>query len=158
MAYDGDPSASPIDAVRFWAQDTGDPPLLSDDEIDYLITFLDDPEVSPITVAAFVCDRIAAKYVGQVSISADGVSYSGDQLMQRYTTLAAELRKTLKRTNEHFAPPYVGGVLYGERALAGVRQPVFGVGMFDNPEGSTQDYGYLGELGEEETEPAGQVR
>jgi hypothetical protein len=152
MAYDGDPAASPLEAVRFWAQDTGTPPLLSDEEINYLFEFIDDPEASPITVAAFAADAIAAKYVGEISISADGVSYSGDQLMTRYQALATQLRKIDARQTARYAAPYVGGVLIGEHALPGVREPQFGIGMFDNPEAGNQEFGYLGELGVDDPE------
>lgn len=150
MAYDGDPSSSEANAVRFWAQDTGTPPLLTDAEIDYLIAYVDDDEASPVYIAALAADRIASKYVGEINISADGVSYSGDQLQQRYAALATELRRTARRETERFAAPYVGGVKVGEHALAGVREPQFGIGMFDNPEGGNQEFGYLGELGEDE--------
>jgi hypothetical protein len=147
MPYSGDPSDSEIDAVRFWAQDTGTPPLLTDAEIQYVIDFYaNDPDIvtSPVLVAAVCCDRIASKYVGWVNISADGVSYSGDQLQQRYSTLAAELRKTEKQLLASGAAPYVGGVLVGQYPDPAVQEPNFGIGMNDNPEGYPQRGGWDG--------------
>jgi hypothetical protein len=158
MPYDGDPAGSEVNAVRFWAQDTGAIPLLTDDEIDYLISYVNDDQASPVYIAALAADRIASKYVGQVAINADGVSYSGDQLQQRYGALATELRRTARRQTERFAAPYVGGVKMGEAALAGVREPQFGIGMFDNPEGGNQEFGYLGELGEDEESQLAAIR
>jgi hypothetical protein len=128
VAYSGDPSASGVDAVRFWVQDTGTPGLLTDDEIDYLITFSRlDPLESPIEIAATAADRICAKYAGRVSINADGVSYSGETLQQKYSTLADRLRKEAARVQG--GVPFVGG-------LHCARQ--FSLGMGDNPEGHSQ--------------------
>lgn len=130
MSYSGDPSASVIDAIRFWAQDTGTPELLSDDEIDYLATFAGvDAETNPIDAAALVADRIAAKYAGDVSITSDGVSYSGDALQQRYSTLAGALRKQAIRSSGRVPAPFVGGMY---------RSRQFGIGMDDNPSGQSQ--------------------
>lgn len=150
MPYSGDPSASEIDAVRFWAQDTGNPPLLSDAEIQYVIDFAesslgDGVTVSPVLIASYVCDHIAGKYVGWVSITADGVSYSGDQLQQRYNALADQLRKSEKRLTEAGAAPYVGGILTGEFPPPGVDAPNFGIGMDDNPEAARQAGGWNAE-------------
>jgi hypothetical protein len=150
MPYSGDPSDSELDAVRFWAQDTGATPFLSDPEITYVISFYENDSsgnttVSPVLIAAACCDMIAAKYVGWVNINADGVSYSGDQLQQRYNALAAELRKTEKRLTEAGAFPYVGGILANEGPPPGVDPPNFGVGMNDNPEAFRQDGGWNAE-------------
>lgn len=148
MPYSGDPATSPIDEVRFWAQDTGTPPLLSDPEITYLINYyvvdFPDGEASPLLVAALAADRIAAKYVGFVSISADGVNYSGDQLQQRWSTLARNLRESEKALRIAGAGPYVGGILQGEYPPIGVEPPEFGVGMHDNPEAADQSGGWTG--------------
>ena len=156
MPYSGDPSDSEIDAVRFWAQDTGATPFLSDAEIQYIITFYEgDPDitVSPVLIAAAVCDRIASKYVGWVNISADGVTYSGDQLQQRYGALSAELRKTEKRLLETGANPYVGGILRGDYPDPGIEPPEFGIGMHDNPEAHDQSGGWVGSTAYDPNEP-----
>jgi hypothetical protein len=130
VSYSGDPSASGIDAIRFWVQDTGAPELLTDDELEYLVAFSGlDPEVSPIDIAAIAAERIAAKYAGYVTISADGVSYSGEGLQQKYNQLAVSLRKQAARTQAESGVPFIGG-------LGGGRN--FGVAMHDNPEGSYQ--------------------
>lgn len=130
MSYSGDPANSGVDAVRFWAQDTGTTGLLNDEEIEYLITFSGlDPVSSPLDIAALAADRIAAKYAGEVSISADGVSYSGDQLYLKYVTLAKELRQSARQMAGWNAQPFVGGLRWGRN---------LGVGMHDNPTGSRQ--------------------
>lgn len=130
MSYSGDPSTSGLDAVRFWAQDTGTTGLLSDGEVEYLIAYSGlDPVGEPIEVAAIVADRIAAKYAGEVSINSDGVSYSGDQLQQKYGALAKELRQTHARISSMASYPFVGGLQRGRN---------FGVGMHDNPGGYDQ--------------------
>lgn len=130
MSYSGDPATSGLDAVRFWAQDTGATGLLSDTEVEYLITYSGlEPDGEPIEIAAMVADRIAAKYAGEVSINSDGVSYSGDQLQQKYSALAKELRQTHSRIASMGSYPYIGG-LHASRN--------FGVGMHDNPGGHNQ--------------------
>lgn len=137
MAYSGDPSTSGNDAVRFWAQDTDDPQLLNDAEIDYLSAYTGlDPEIYPIDVAALAADRIAAKYAGLVSINADGVSYSGDQLGQKYQALAKELRQTARTRAGEGGSPYVGNWATGRQ---------FGVGMHDNPQATTQSWELTGD-------------
>jgi hypothetical protein len=132
MSYSGDPSSSGIDAVRFWAQDTGTPELLGDAEYDYLITYSGlDPDRYPIDIAVLAADRIAAKFAGSMSISADGVNYSGDQLGQKYQALAKELRQTARVWAGQSATPFVGGQQTGRQ---------FGIGMHDNPQATTQAY------------------
>jgi hypothetical protein len=148
MPYSGDPATSPIDEVRFWAQDTGTPPLLSDPEITSLINYyvvdFPDGQASPLLVAALAADRIAAKYVGFVNISADGVNYSGDQLQQRWSALAKSLRESEKTLRVAGAGPYVGGILRNQAPPPGVEPPEFGIGMNDNPEAMDQSGGWYG--------------
>lgn len=132
MAYSGDPAASAIDAIRFWAQDTGTPALLNDNEIQYLADIAGvDVETDPIEAAALAAERIAAKYVGDVTISADGVSYSGADLQQRYGLLAAALRKQAIRVSGRVPVPFIGGQRRGRQ---------FGIGMHDNPQAHSQTY------------------
>lgn len=156
MPYSGDPSASAVDAVRFWVQDTGKPPLLSDTEIEYLIAFSGvDAAGAPIQVAVLAANQIAAKYAGEVSISADGVNYSGDQLAQKYTALASQLRNADNQRRAYGAAPYVGGILTGEAPPWGTNPPQFGIGKDDNPEVGYQGYGWNGDDGAHEN--TGQV-
>jgi hypothetical protein len=141
MSYSGDPSSSGLDAVRFWAQDTGNPGLLSDNEIEYLIAFSGlDPDLTPVDIAALAADRIAAKYAGMVSINADGVSYSGDQLYQKYQALAKELRQSAKTMQGWNAVPFAGASPLGMQ---------FAVGMHDNPQAALQTQ-YLDPYGDDE--------
>lgn len=147
MPYSGDPGASDIDAVRFYAQDTSrTAPLLSDAEVQYLIDQSGvDASADPWFVAAQAADAIAARYAGEVAISADGVNYSGDQLAGKYTQLGQQLRATEARLRGIGALPYVGGVKRGEPPPPDVLPPNFGVGMDDNPEAGYQGAGYNGD-------------
>jgi hypothetical protein len=130
MSYGGDPSGSETDAVRFWAQDTGTTELLNDAEYDYLIAYSGlDPNTDPVEIAALAADRIAAKYAGDVSISADGVSYSGDQLYQKFQALAKELRHTARERSGWNAAPFVGGLGRGRQ---------FAIAMHDHPGAPSQ--------------------
>lgn len=156
MPYSGDPSASDIDAVRFFAQDTGTAPLLSDPEVQYLIDLAGvDATVAPRFIAAQAAELIAARYAGEVSITADGVTYSGDQLQTKYTQLAQNLRDAERRERVNGAFPYVGGVLRGEPPSPAVLPPNFGIGMDDNPQAGYQAHGFDGDP--DAYEPTGQV-
>lgn len=134
MAYSGDPSAGPIDAVRFWLQDTGATPLLSDPEILYMISVTtDDAGGNPVLVAAHCCSVIRAKYAGETAISGDGITYSGDQLQAKYSQLESGLRAEYARQVSSDATPLVG-------AASCRVSPMFGIGMHDNPEAGWQNY------------------
>lgn len=142
MTYSGDPASSPLDAIRFWAQDTGTPPLLNDNELNYLITFAAvDPVESPQLAAALACELIASKYVGEVAISADGVSYSGQDLYTKWLQLAKDLRKSELVSLAATSQPYAGGITVGEIPDFTTKEPSFGIGWTDNPEAGDQSYG-----------------
>ena len=134
MPYQGNPAANAADAVRFWAQDTGATPLLSDDEVQYLLT---DPDTAswsggrPRLVASAACRVIIAKYSGQRQVlSADGVSMSGTELSDKYRTLAQDLIDDDARVHANSSIPAM--------AADCPQGPLFAVGQFDNPEGYDQ--------------------
>lgn len=130
MPYTGDPSHSEVDAVRFWLDDVADPPMLSDAEIEYM--FDSDPAsgADPLLVAAACATKLAARFTGEVSISADGVSYSGDQLAGKYLQLATELREESTRRAVTGAKPVFASNHYVPRS--------FRIGMYDNPQAGLQ--------------------
>jgi len=131
MAYSGDPAASDVDAVRFWLDDVKDPPLLSDTEIQYVIDTDLAAGGDPLLLAAACCTKLAAKYAGNVAITADGVSYSGNQLADKYNQLATTLREESTQRAIYGAKPVSASDQYVPRA--------FRVGMYDNPQAGPQE-------------------
>ena len=139
--YSGDPAASDLDQVRFTLQDT-DPAfwLLSNEEIGWLIETWKPRYDSLTYVAAVAAATISRKFVGVVSVSADGVSVNTADLTQRYRDLALQLRQEHKDAQ-------VGGeidlsnIMVGHTWDPSIRPLRFGVGLHDNPEAGLQDYG-----------------
>jgi hypothetical protein len=145
FSYSNDPGTSSIDEVRFLLGDIAAPGLLSDEEINYYITKVANTFSDVTMAAAFCADAIAARYAGEVSISADGVTYSGDQLQQKYTTLAVSLRSTYNQLQQQGAEAFAGGTDVTD-IPQGVVPLNFGVGMLDNARAGNQRYGYYGDL------------
>jgi hypothetical protein len=113
-SYSGDPKASPKDAVRFLISDTDSgTQLISDEEIEYLL----EEESNQYLAAARAAEVIGASFTLEVQASAEGMSFSGDALMQRYFELADRLRQLAKKKTR-LAPPYVGGISWAERERA----------------------------------------
>lgn len=142
-SYSGDPSNSDVDTVRFYLQDTDSSlKLLYDEEIEWLIDEWMPKYDSLIYVASVAAATITNKFVGMVSISADGVSVSVSDLTDRYRRLAADLRDLYKAS-------MVGGevdidnILIGHGPDPGIKPLRFGVGLHDNPEAGQQDFGGL---------------
>lgn len=140
--YSGDPATSDVDQLRFTVQDVGDDGLwlLSDQEYQWLIDQWVPKYDSLTYVAAVAAATIARKFVGIVSVQADGVSVSTADLADRYRQLAVDLR------DEHKASTIGGEVdienlLVGHGADPGIRPLRFGVGLHDNPYAGVQDYG-----------------
>lgn len=132
FSYSGDPESSDLDTVRFLIQDTlSDEPLLSDEEINFMLKTWKD-RGSLYYVAARCCETIAAQFAREVSISSDSQSISLSELMQKYTTLAEQLRSTDNSLG-------VGELFVGGDALSGSQGPIFGIGMHDDPGNGLQD-------------------
>lgn len=140
-SYTGIPSSSSKDEVRFWTQDVNPQrPLLSDEEIGYLIDNWLEQTGSIVYVSAIACEVIAAKFAPETSVSADGVSVSTGELQQKYITLAQRLRDTaaLEGTDEiSFDMDDVWGTAIDEA----LEPLVFGIGFMDNWEVGRADYG-----------------
>ncbi len=141
FSYGGSPAGSDLDQVRFLLADT-DPggALLSNEDIGFWLTRLSTVYGDPIMAAAFCAEIIAGRYAGEVSISADGVSYSGEQLQAKYATLAATLRATYKAVAAVGGAPDVGGIDWRGQAEPGVRPMSFGRGMHDNARAGGQTH------------------
>ena len=142
MSYSGDPSASMLDEVRFLIGDTSNSSheRLSDDEISYVIAKLGSTYSDALMYAAYCADRIADLYAGEVSISADGVSISTDQLQDKYRTMAERLREEYARLHGVGAGPFAGGTLWDEfDTFYDVKPLNFGIGMSDNDRAGYQN-------------------
>ena len=110
--YSADPSSSEKDAVRFLIGDTDEEdPLVSDEEIQWSLKHWSDHYMA----AAAICDSLAGKFAREVSVSADGISYSGNQIAQNFTQLGQQLRRLSTMERKH-GVPYVGGLSWKERA------------------------------------------
>lgn len=139
--YAGDPSASPMAELRFIIQDTDSSlQLLSDEELQYLIDIWMERFDSITYVGSVAAGVIARKFTGIVSVTADGVSVSTADLASRYRDMAAALRQEYKAAQ-------VGGLvdianlMVGTSADHSIRPLRFGVGLHDNPEAGSQDFG-----------------
>lgn len=140
--YSGDPSSGVLDEVRFWCQDTDeDRPLLSDEEVQYLVDKWYAASGSAVLVAAVAAEVIAAKVTAEINISADGVSVNVGELQQRYINLAARLRDQHKSEMESGdISGMIGGVWDGSKDPV-IPPLLFGVGFMDNFEIGRSDYG-----------------
>lgn len=139
--YSGDPSVSHVDEVRFWLQDT-DPRvrLMSDLELQFLIDLWMPKYDSLVMVAAVASDRVAAKFTGVVSVSADGVNADVSGLADRYAALGMRLRQLHKDAT-------IGGevdlsnLMWDAHPDWGIEPLQFGVGMHDSRDVGRQNYG-----------------
>jgi hypothetical protein len=141
FTYSGDPERSSRDKVRFYLQDT-DPtdPLLSDQEIEHLLTKWMPVWGSEVYIAAVGAEIIAGRFAREVSTSADGVSIGVQELQQKYNDLALSLRDMYK--NENIAGgPDAGGMLWDEQFDPSLSPLSFWKGMHDNVRAGQQDFG-----------------
>lgn len=140
--YSGDPSATLLDELRFWVQDT-DPAvqLLTDEECRYLLVKWLPVSDSIVFTAAVACEVVSAKFAGEVAVSADGVSVSTGDLQEKYLRLAARLREQYKADLASSAVPSVSGIMWDTSWDSSIKPLVFGVGSMDNYEAGRQDYG-----------------
>jgi hypothetical protein len=139
--YSGDPSTSDKDAVRFDLQDTdASTPLMTDEEIAYLLTTWMPRYDSTVGVAAEAAQRLANRYAGVVDIVADGVRASVSALAANFRQMAADLRATYSRL-QSAAEIDIDNLMYGHQLDPGLKPLIFSVGMHDNPEAGQQDFG-----------------
>lgn len=140
--YSGHPGESTIDAVRSLLGDTGgdagDFWLLTDEEITYFDGLVQPVFDSPIMTAAICADILAGRFSGEVSISADGVSISTDQLQNKYLQLGVTLRATYKTLGTPGGYPIAGGIDGFTVHDPSIRPLMFGIGRDDNYRAGSQ--------------------
>jgi len=89
-SYGGDPTNDKVDEVRFLVGDTDeDDPLISDEEIEYMLSLHSDA----VLAASFVALTIAAKFSRLASKSLGKMSIQLNQKAQAYHQLSQELYK-----------------------------------------------------------------
>lgn len=141
FSYSGNPSTSPLDAIRFYSQDIReDDPFISDEEINFIIQSWIHVSDSPLFLAAVVCDVISARFAREISFSADGVSVGASDLQEKFEKLADSLRAQYQ-AQDIGGIPSAGGMIAGEEFDPSVEPLVWSKGMHDNPAAGRQDYG-----------------
>ncbi len=142
-SYSGNPASSSLDAVRFLIRDTDTTnQLLANEDIAYWSSRCDPVFGDDLMSAAFCAENIAARYAGEVSISADGVSISGDQLQTKYAALASSLRMQYRYLKGVGGGPIAGGIDINSTPEPGVKSPSFGIGLDDNDRAGPSNYGH----------------
>jgi len=125
-SYDGDPSVSSKDHVRFLIGDTysGDP-LVSDEEINFALT----QEANPYRAAAVVARHIAAFFRRNVSYSMEGTAIQAQQRADQYDALADRLEQTAGESTTSL-PTNIGMV--GDVPVYPETDTIFDIAMHDN--------------------------
>jgi hypothetical protein len=128
--YSGDPSASDLDAVRFYIGDTTTTrQLLQDAEINFAIS-----EHSNLRLAAAVCaDAIAAKFAAESDMRVGDISRSLSQISKAFTALATKLRSEVGKRAAPSFPAASRDWKESQREDIDLVQPAFGLGDTDNP-------------------------
>jgi hypothetical protein len=129
-SYSGNPSASPLDAVRFLSTDTDEShQRVSDEEIAFLLTQNNgDAYLAAADVAEQLAGVASGKAVTRKEVGDLKLEYAYAAAATNYTSLAARLRARASR----LAPPVpiAGGIN---------RPPIFFIGMMDSPGTLTVD-------------------
>jgi hypothetical protein len=153
--YSGDPTTSARDELRFWVQDVdSNMPLLSDNELDYLLGAYQSSRI--VYIGAVAATILATKFGTEVSVGADGVNVSVSELSEKWFRIAEQLRDQWKENpgigihnpdgslTDGLDPTILGPIV--PQLLSQAKDPnipplVFGTGHMDNYEAGRQDYG-----------------
>lgn len=139
--YSGNPGASEKDQVRFYVGDVDETfPLLTDEEISFLLNQWYDSYNGPLYVASIAAEVIAGRFAREVSVSADGVSAQIGELQQRYDALASSLREQYKALYGFFDPVTAANIL-NDTFDPSIKPLIFGIGFNDNYLAGRQNYG-----------------
>jgi hypothetical protein len=140
--YSGLPGTSLLDETRFYIQDTDQAfPLLTDEELDFLLDTYMPIYGSTLAVGAMACEVLAARFARDVDTSADGVSVSLGSLQQRYNDLATSLRDQYKEIGSGELA-HTLDQMFSDVSVYEIEPLVFGVGFMDNYRVGQQDFGY----------------
>ena len=136
FTYNGDPSASSLEWVRFQIQDvTSASALFTDEEINGVLS----EQANKHLAAAQLCDVLASRYSSQVDFTNAALSERKGQLAAQWSARAVALRGLLQdEARAAGAPQFLmGGQTIQERIdqanSTTSTQPDFGQGMLDNP-------------------------
>lgn len=141
--YTGNPGSSERDELRFLIQDVfPERPLLTDEELDWLLLEWMPKYDSVSYVGAVACGVITRKFAGIVSVMVDGVSVQTGDLSNRYQQMQADLREEYRAAQGVGVEIDLSNIMVCSDADDEDILPLmFGLGMHDNLEAGQQDYG-----------------
>ena len=130
FTYGNDPSASPVDAVRFLVGDTNPMrPLLDDREVAWAIA----KEPNENLAAALLADSLFGKFASQADITVGPVSKSYSKVAELFKSKADQLRgEACKFAVASFPATRVSTKLPLAQNID-LTSPSFAVGQSDNP-------------------------
>lgn len=138
--YSGDPNNSQLDELRFIVQDTDSTvPLLSNEELQYLLDNWMPRYDSVIWVASIAAQSISRKFAGLADISADGVRAGLSSISKNYADMATQLRWEYAQAQSS-GEVDISNLMYDTELDSGIKPLTFGIGMHDNYEAGQQDY------------------
>jgi len=107
--YSGDPSTSPMDAVRFWLSDVGPTKWYkANEEINFVLGL--DP--NPFVAAAYIARSIAASLASNVNRRIGDLSINAGDAVKAWIALANDMdAKALLGVT---AMPYAGGISHSD--------------------------------------------
>lgn len=141
-SYSGDPATSDRDQVRFLIQDTDlEVPLLSDNEVNFLVTKWFPLYQSLTYVAAIAASVVARRFASVLNVSGDGVSVSTADLAQRYTDMATRLREEYKLETAVGGSADIENLMIGTHLDESIVGLAFSMAIHDNPAAGAQDLG-----------------
>ena len=130
--YNGDPSRSPADAVRFLVGDTiRERPLLDDREVAYLV----DRNANINIAAAEACEALWSRFLAISDYTVGSVSKKYSDVASKFKERAADFRSEAARSNALVSFPAT--LRSTKQALENddeLEQPQFSIGLADNPE------------------------
>lgn len=126
-SYSGNPSASPLDEVRFLTKDTGTSGewFLTDEEIAYLLA----QDTNPKIAASYAANQISIIFGTRASKSIGPLTIRYRDQKQAYSELAAQLREMANATSAADAGPFT---------TQSSMDHIFTIGMHDMPGASLQ--------------------
>ena len=118
--YSGNPSASPLDEVRFLIGDTNSAaPELQNEEINYTLTLVNGQSPPPpsgnFLPAAYCCDALIAKYKFLVDKSVGDLRISYHSLLANFQALSVKMRSRAALAG---VPTYFGGLSLADKLAA----------------------------------------